>query len=109
MKALTRLAVAIAVVIGFAAVTTVSAAETTLTGTMLCAKCKLKKTDKCQDVLVVTDDKGATTQYYIAKNEAMEKAGHECKTEAKATVTGEVSEKDGQKWIAASKIEKTKA
>lgn len=107
MKALSRLAVAIAVVIGFAAVTTVSAEETTLSGTMVCAKCKLKKTEKCQDVLLVTDDKGTTTEYYIAKNEALDKAGHQCKTEAKATVTGEVSEKDGMKWIAASKIEKS--
>jgi hypothetical protein len=40
------------------------------------------------------------------KNDAAEKAGHQCSKEAKATVTGAVSEKDGKKWITASKIEK---
>jgi len=86
------------------------AAETTLSGTMVCAKCTLKKADatKCQDVLVVKDDKGATTEYYIAKNAASEQAGHQCTKEAKATVTGTVSEKDGKQWIEASKIDKEK-
>ena len=107
MKSMFRLAIAMAMVVAMAAVTSVSAAETTLKGTLVCAKCKLKKTEKCQDALLVTDDQGATTVYYVAKNEAAEKAGHQCTTEAKATVTGEVSEKDGTKWIAASKIEKT--
>jgi hypothetical protein len=107
MKALTRIGVALALVVGLAAVTTVSAAETTLKGTLTCGKCALKKADKCQDVLVVTDDKGAETEYWVVKNEAAEKAGHQCKTSAAATVTGEVSEKDGKKWITASKIEKT--
>ena len=81
------------------------AAETTLSGTMVCAKCTLKKADatKCQDVLVVKDDKGASTEYYIAKNAAADEAGHQCKKEAKATVTGTVSEKDGKKWIEASR------
>jgi hypothetical protein len=106
MKALSKLALALTLVIGLAAPAVVSAAETTLSGTLVCAKCKLKKTDQCQDVLLVSES-GKTTEYYIAKNEAAEKAGHQCSAEAKATVTGEVSEKDGVKWIAASKIEKS--
>ena len=107
MKALSRMGVALALVFGLAAMTTVSAAETTVKGTLSCAKCNLKKADKCQDVLTVTDDKGAATEYWVVKNEAAEKAGHQCKQPAAATVTGEVSEKDGKKWITASKIEKT--
>ena len=107
MKALSRIGVALALVLGLVAVSTVSAAEATLKGTMSCAKCALKKADKCQDVLTVTDEKGASTEYWIVKNEAAEKAGHQCKAPAAATITGEVSEKDGKKWIAASKIEKT--
>lgn len=107
MKALSRIGVAFALVLGLMAVTTLSAAESTLSGTIKCGKCSLKKSDKCQDVLVVTDAAGAATEYWLAKNEAADKAGHQCKGEAKATVTGEVSEKDGKKWIAASKIEKT--
>jgi len=106
MKALSRISVAIALVLGLVAVSTVSAAEATLKGTMSCAKCALKKAEKCQDVLTVTDDKGAATEYWIVKNEAAEKAGHQCQKPAAATVTGEVSEKDGKKWITASKIEK---
>ena len=103
MKALSRIGVALALVLGLVAVTTLSAAETTLSGTMKCGKCSLKKSEKCQDVLVVTDAAGAATEYWVAKNEAAEKAGHQCKGEAKATVTGEVSEKDGMKWITASR------
>ena len=107
MKALGRIGVALAVVLGLLAVNTVSAAEATLKGTIACAKCTLKKADKCQDVITVTDDKGAATEYWIVKNEAAEKAGHQCSKTAAATVTGEVSEKDGKKWITASKIEKS--
>ena len=107
MKALSRIGVALVFVLGLVAGSTVSAEETTLSGTLKCAKCALKKAEKCQDVLVVTDAAGAATEYWVVKNEAAEKAGHQCKTEAKATVTGVVSEKDGTKWIAASKIEKT--
>ena len=106
MKALSRIGVALALVLGLMAVSTVSAAEATFKGTLSCAKCTLKKADKCQDVLTVTDDKGAATEYWIVKNEAAEKAGHQCTKTAPATVTGEVSDKDGKKWIAASKVEK---
>jgi len=108
MKTMIRIAMAMALVL--AVVSTARAAETTLSGTMVCAKCTLKKADatKCQDVLVVKDDKGAATEYYIAKNAAADEAGHQCSKEAKATITGTVSEKDGKKWIEASKIDKEK-
>jgi hypothetical protein len=108
MKTMVKIAGAVALVL--AVVSMARAEETTLSGTMVCAKCTLKKADatKCQDVLVVKDDQGASTEYYIAKNAAADEAGHQCKTEAKATVTGTVSEKDGKKWIEATKIEKQK-
>ena len=79
-----------------------------LSGTLLCAKCALKKADahECQDVLIVADAKGAKTEYYVTKNDVAEKAGEACTLEIKATVTGTVSEKDGRKWITPSKIEK---
>jgi hypothetical protein len=108
MKTMIRITMAMALVLAVASLA--RAAETTLSGTMVCAKCTLKKADasKCQDVLVVKDDQGATTEYYITKNAAADEAGHQCKQEAKATVTGTVSEKDGKKWIEASKIDKAK-
>lgn len=85
------------------------AAEDTLSGTLVCAKCALKKADagECQDVLLVKDANGATTEYYVEKNTVAEEAGEACTLEIKATVTGTVTEKDGRKWIAPSKIEKT--
>ena len=83
-------------------------ADEALNGTLVCAKCALKKADahECQDVLIVADAKGAKTEYYVTKNEVAEKSGEACTLEIKATVTGTISEKDGRKWITPSKIEK---
>jgi len=83
-------------------------ADETFSGSLMCAMCMLKKPDahECQDVLVVTDAKGAKAEYYVTKNAVAEKAGEACTTEIKATVTGTVSEKDGKKWITPTKIEK---
>lgn len=85
-----------------------SAAEETYSGSLMCAMCTLKKADahECQDVLVVTEANGVKTEYYITKNDVAAKAGEACTAEIKATVTGTVSEKDGRKWLTASKIEK---
>jgi hypothetical protein len=86
----------------------VAALEETFKGTLVCAQCGLKKADahECQDVLLVDDGKGGTTEYYITKNDVATKAGEACTLRIPATVTGTVSEKDGKTWLTASKIEK---
>ncbi len=106
MKALTTLGLALTVLLAFS-VSTVSAAEQTLNGTIVCAKCKLKKSDatECQDVLLVKAQE-ATAEYYVTKNDVSSKFGHVCGGDAQAIVTGEVTEKDGKKWITPSKMEK---
>jgi hypothetical protein len=88
------------------------AAERTLEGTLVCAKCFLKKADakECQDVLLVGSEKGgAKSEYYITKNDVAEKAGEACTTQVKARVTGTVSESGGKTWLTPSKIEKQPA
>ena len=84
------------------------AAEKTFDGTLVCARCGLKKDDarECQDVLLVADGSGAKTEYYITKNDVAKKAGEACMSETKASVTGTVAEKDGKIWLTPSKIDK---
>lgn len=100
-------AAAFIVALAFAASPLQALAETTLSGTIVCAQCKLQKADahECQDVLLV-DNNGQTVEYYIVKNNVSKESGEACTLEIPATITGEVSEKDGRKWIAASKIVK---
>ncbi len=104
MKTLAKAGLSLALVLGFVAA--VAAEEMTVSGAVMCAKCTLKKADasKCQNVLVVKDgDK--TTEYYVESNAVAQKFGHVCTGEKTATVTGTVTEKDGKKWIAPSKME----
>ena len=108
MKTVAKLGLALALVVGLVAGAN-AGDETTMTGNIMCAKCTLKKADAkdCQDVLVVKDgDK--TAEYYVEKNEVWKKFGHVCKSEKAAVVTGTVTEKDGKKWIAPSKMEAPK-
>jgi hypothetical protein len=106
MKRLTAIALAAVFTIGVAL--PVVAAEKTLDGTLVCAKCFLKKADaqECQDVLLVAEPDGKNSEYYVTRNKVAEASGEACTLEIKATVTGEVSEKDGKLWITPSKIEK---
>jgi hypothetical protein len=108
MKTLSLFGLALALVFAFVSLVP-AAADTTLSGSVVCAKCSLKKADakQCQDVLVVKDgDKN--TEYYITKNAVSEKFGHTCKGEKPATVTGTVAEKDGKTWITPTKMEEKK-
>ena len=105
MRAFRNAVVALAVMVALVGLTSAAdEKEVTLTGEIKCAKCSMHKADAsgCQDVLVAADK----TEYYMVKNAVAEKFGHTCKGEKAAAVTGKVTEKDGKKWIEASKIEK---
>jgi len=86
-----------------------ASSETTLSGTMVCAKCKLHEADKCQNVLQVEKD-GKTVNYYLSQNK-VSKDFHSniCKNDGeKVTVTGKVKEKEGKEMMSATKIEEAK-
>ena len=85
-----------------------AADEVTLKGELVCAKCALNKADakECQDVLLVKDAKGKTTEYYITKNKVSQESGEACTQTIPATVIGTVSTKDDKTWLTASKITK---
>ena len=81
--------------------------EVTLKGKLVCGKCALKETDECTNVLQVKDgDK--TVNYYIDDNGKGEDYHKPICTAGKDgkpfTVTGTVTEKDGKKYIKASKV-----
>jgi hypothetical protein len=109
------LRIALALALGFAAITlagtTVSVRaqdkkdeKKKLEGTLTCTKCALGETDKCGNALVVKEgDKKIT--YYIKDKGAGEKY-HACKKDVDAVVTGKVVEKDKKKYIEDAKVEK---
>jgi len=78
----------------------------TLTGTLECSKCQLHETAACGNVLAVKD--GTTeVKYYLVDND-LSKADHKdvCMSpKDHVTVTGTVADKDGKKWLTATKIE----
>lgn len=80
----------------------------TITGEGKCAKCALKETDKCQNVIQV-EEGGKTTSYYLARNKVAN-AYHKtvCTTTVKTTATGDVTEKDGKKILTATEIKEAK-
>lgn len=101
---------AVAVAAGLWAVGAVTTAEdkkdTKLTGTLMCGKCSLKITPKCSNVLQVKD--GDKTVNYILDDKGNGEDYHEgvCgdgKIEGVA-VTGTVTEKDGKKYVKATKV-----
>jgi uncharacterized protein DUF6370 len=110
MRFMAKTAVVVAFAVGLVAVLA-AADEVTLEGKIACAKCTLKKADakECQNVLLVKDADGKTAEYYIVVNEAAESFGEVCTNTTEAKVTGTVSEKDGRKWITASKVEASKS
>jgi hypothetical protein len=114
------LRIALAVALGFAAVTLVGLSnsataqdkkeekkdeKTTLEGTLTCTKCALGETKACGNALVVEKDKKKVT-YYLADKGGKEPYHKECCTaDVPAKVTGKVVEKDGKKTIEDPKVE----
>ena len=84
--------------------------EVTITGNMVCAKCTLHETDKCQNVVQVEKD-GKTVNYYLKQND-VSKAAHDpiCGgSSEKVTVTGTVTEKNGKEMMTPTKIDVVKS
>lgn len=87
--------------------TVLAAEDKTITGDATCAKCSLKETKSCQNVVKVKDgDK--EVKYYLKKNDVADnahKSGGFCDSSKKVKVTGEVTEKDGKKIMEAKTID----
>lgn len=82
-----------------------AAQEKTITGEGKCGKCALKETEKCQNVIQVSEGSKKTT-YYLVQND-ISKEFHEnlCKAAKKVKATGTVKEVDGKNEFTATKIE----
>ncbi|MCF6311606.1 MAG: DUF6370 family protein [Verrucomicrobiales bacterium] len=80
-----------------------SAKDTTIKGTATCAKCDLGTASKCTNVLQVKED-GKTVTYLLAGKAGKPWHKNVCKGSKKVEMTGEVSEKDGEKVFTVSEI-----
>jgi len=79
--------------------------EVKLTGEGKCAKCALKKADKCQNVVEVKEgDK--TKLYYLTGDISQAFHKNLCSGTAKVKLEGKLTEKDGKLEVAVAKIEK---
>lgn len=102
MKMALKIALSVAVILGFFALAQAEdkKKEETLTGKITCGKCDLKLVKKCNTVIKVKD-----TVYWF--DAASNKKYHKdtCREAKEGTVTGTVTEKDNKKWIHATKVE----
>jgi hypothetical protein len=100
---------ALSVVLGLAVMLVVAARvsaedkEVTLKGTILCAKCELKETEKCTNAIRVKEDGKEVVYYFDDKGNKESYHKKICQKTAEGSVTGTVSEKDGKKYIKPAK------
>jgi hypothetical protein len=82
--------------------------EKTIKGETGCAKCTLKETKECQNVLTVEED-GKEVKYYMDMKNKVAKDNHQkggfCQGGKTAKVTGTIKEEGGKKMIEPTKIE----
>src|SRR5437667_4283817 len=104
-KSLALVAGVAALWVAAATVRIVAADEITITGEGKCAKCALKETKECQNVIQTQKD-GRTVNYYLVANDvSKEFHGKLCKESKKVTATGTVKEVDGKLQLTPTKIE----
>jgi hypothetical protein len=104
MKAAFSTVMGLAILAAFVArVQADDAKEVELTGTILCAKCELKESEKCQTAIRVKD--GDKEVVYYLKDKGNKEKYHKtiCSATKEGTVKGKVTEKDGKKYITPSK------
>jgi hypothetical protein len=80
--------------------------EVTIKGEAQCAKCSLKKSDKCASTIVAKED-GKEVTYYIVDNAASKKGlphSEICTDTKKVEAKGTVKEVDGKKELTVSSI-----
>ncbi len=76
----------------------------TITGEGKCAKCALKESDKCQNVIQTKED-GKEVTYYLVQNDVAKKFHKNvCQESKKVTAKGTVKEVDGKKEFTATEI-----
>jgi hypothetical protein len=76
----------------------------TITGEGKCAKCALKESDKCQNVIQTKED-GKTVTYYIVKNDVADKFHKNvCTSSKQVTAKGTVKEVNGKKELTATDL-----
>lgn len=109
MKILSLFVAALALSLGLVAgVVADDKKEVTLEGLVTCPKCDLKKADKCATVLVVKKG-NEEVMYWFDKDSHGKYHKEICQEGKKAKVTCKVTEKDGKKWIAVTKLEWAKS
>src|SRR5438445_13389259 len=102
------LAVAAVMALLFGATTLRSVAAdkaVTITGEGKCAKCALKETKECQNVIQTEKDGKKLNYYLVANDVSKEFHGKLCKESKKVTATGTVKEVDGKLELTLTKIE----
>lgn len=77
----------------------------TITGEGKCAKCALKETKECQNVIQTEKDGKKTNYYLVANDVSKEFHGKLCKESRKIKATGTVKEVDGKMELTPTKIE----
>jgi hypothetical protein len=83
--------------------------EVTLKGTILCARCALKESKKCQTAIQVKEGTKTVTYYFLDKGNKEDYHEEVCGGEKmKGTVKGTLSEKEGKKYITPKKVEYAK-
>src|SRR5947209_16947018 len=78
--------------------------EVTLKGTITCAKCDLKQSDKCATVIKVEED-GKDVVYYFDPASGKKNHSKICTSPMPGTVKGTVSEKDGKKVVKVTHVD----
>ena len=104
-KSLALVAGVAVLLLAAATVRTLAGESITITGEGKCAKCALKETKECQNVIQTEKDGKKLSYYLVANDVSKEFHGKLCKETKKVTATGTVKEVDGKLELTLTKIE----
>src|SRR5437016_7082993 len=105
-KSLALVAGVAVLLLAAATVRTLAAGESiTITGEGKCAKCALKETKECQNVIQTEKDGKKVNYFLVANDVSKEFHGKLCKETKKVTATGTVKEVEGKLQMTPTKME----